>query len=99
VESVDDLAAVLRARAELGLSGGVVVANPIPEEHEIDPDMLDGWTQMALAEAAAAGVHGKDVTPFLLARLHTLSEGVTEEANKQLVYNNVRLAARIAAAL
>jgi len=99
MESAEDLAAVLRARADLGLSGGVVVANPIPAEHEIDPAALDGWTQMALTEAAAAGVHGKDVTPFLLARLHTLSGGVTEEANKQLVYNNVRLAARIAAAL
>jgi len=49
-----------------------------------------------LAEASAAGVHGKDVTPFLLARLHALSEGKTEQANKELVYNNARLAAQIA---
>jgi pseudouridylate synthase len=89
----------LRARWNLGLGGGVVIANPIPAEHEIPAATLDAWTQTALAEAIAAGVHGKNVTPFLLGRLHALSAGVTEEANKQLVYNNAALAARIAAAL
>jgi len=99
VDSAEEIAAVLRAREALGLEGGVVVANPIPEQYAIDPEVLDGWTRTALTEAASAGVHGKDVTPFLLARLHTLSNGVTEDANKQLVYNNVRLAAQIAVAL
>ncbi len=99
LESVEEIAAVLNAREELGLVGGVVVANPIAPEYAIDPGVLDGWTRTALGEAAAAGVHGKDVTPFLLARLHTLSGGITEAANKELVYANARLAAHIASAL
>jgi pseudouridine-5'-phosphate glycosidase len=98
-ETPDEIAAVLRTRRELGLCGGVVVGNPIAPEHEVDRVTLDGWTDAALAEADAAGVHGKDVTPFLLGRLHALSGGATEEANKQLVWSNVRLAARIAGAL
>jgi len=76
-----------------------VIANPISREHEIPRDVLDGWTDAALSEADAAGVRGKDVTPFLLSRLHGLSAGATEEANKQLVWSNVRAAARIAKAL
>ncbi len=75
------------------------MANPIPAEHELVPTDVEAWTATALAEAAAADVHGKAVTPFLLARIHELSGGASEEANKQLVYNNVRLAARIASAL
>ncbi|PKQ15807.1 MAG: pseudouridine-5-phosphate glycosidase [Actinobacteria bacterium HGW-Actinobacteria-7] len=98
-DSAADIAAVLRARRELGLRGGTLVANPITAEHAIDPGVLDGWTTTALAEADAAGVHGKDITPFLLARLHELSGGATEQANKELVYSNARLAALVAAAL
>jgi pseudouridine-5'-phosphate glycosidase len=99
LETPEEVAAVLRARHELGLGGGVVIANPIAREHEISRAVPDEWTDAALAEADAAGVHGKDVTPFLLARLHALSGGATEEANKQLVWSNVRLAARVAGAL
>jgi pseudouridylate synthase len=98
-ETPQEIAAVLRARHELGLGGGVVIANPIAKEHEISRAVLDEWTDAALASADAAGVHGKDVTPFLLARLHALSGGATEEANKRLVWSNVRLAARVAGAL
>ncbi|MDZ4168299.1 MAG: pseudouridine-5'-phosphate glycosidase [Coriobacteriia bacterium] len=97
-DSPEEIAAVLRARADIGMTGGTVIANPIDEADAIDADVLDGWTSTALAEAQAAGVHGKEVTPFLLARLHELSGGVTEEANKRLVWSNARLAARIAAA-
>lgn len=99
LETPEDVAAVLDARRDLGLLGGVVVANPIAPEHGIARSVLDDWTDRALSEAEEAGVRGKSVTPFLLARLHELSNGLTEEANKQLVYSNVRLAARIAAAL
>ena len=98
-DSPAEIAEVLDAADGLELDGGIVVANPIAVEHEIDRTTLDAWTDTALAEADAAGVHGKAVTPFLLARLHELSSGVTEEANKQLVWSNARLAARIAAAL
>jgi pseudouridine-5'-phosphate glycosidase len=99
LETPEEIAAVLRARHEMGLGGGVVIANPIAKEHEISRAVLDEWTDAALASADAAGVHGKNVTPFLLARLHALSGGATEEANKQLVWSNVRLAARVAGAL
>jgi pseudouridine-5'-phosphate glycosidase len=99
LETAEEIAAVLRARHELGLGGGTVIANPIAPEHEIAREMLDGWIETALAEADARGIHGKDVTPFLLASLHSLSGGATEEANKQLVWSNVRLAARIACAM
>jgi len=94
-----EVAEILRARRDLWLVGGVVVANPIPAEHEIDPTTLDWWVETALSAAEETGVRGKDVTPFLLARLHELSGGATEAANKELVYNNVRLAAAIAGAL
>jgi len=99
LETAEQIAAVVRAQRELGLPGGVLVANPIAQECAIDLDTLDGWTRAALGEANSAGVHGKDVTPYLLARLHEMSGGATETANKQLVYSNARLAARIAAAL
>lgn len=94
----EEVAAILRVRDRLGLTGGEVIANPISPEHEIDPATLDSWTNQALAEAEAQGVRGKAVTPFLLARLHALSGGATEEANKQLVWSNARLGARIASA-
>jgi pseudouridine-5'-phosphate glycosidase len=98
-ETPQEIAGVLRVRHELGLGGGVVIANPIAPEHEIDRETLDGWTAAALAAAHDEGVTGKRVTPFLLAHLHALSQGATEEANKQLVWSNVRLAARVAGAL
>jgi pseudouridine-5'-phosphate glycosidase len=94
-----EVAAILRVRHDMGVGGGVVIANPIAPEHEIDRETLDRWTDAALAAADDAGVTGKRVTPFLLAHLHALSAGATEEANKQLVWSNVRLAARIAGAL
>ncbi|MDR3686645.1 MAG: pseudouridine-5'-phosphate glycosidase, partial [Coriobacteriia bacterium] len=94
-----EIAAVLQVRRQLGTGGGTVIANPIPERYALDTDEVDGWIAAALADADAAGVHGKAVTPFLLARVHELSGGRSEEANKQLVYNNVRLAAQIARAL
>ncbi|MBU4555685.1 MAG: pseudouridine-5'-phosphate glycosidase [Actinobacteria bacterium] len=99
VDSVEQIAAALRARREMGMGGGTVIANPIPVEYEIPRSELDSWTATALLQAEEAGIHGKAVTPFLLARLHELSGGVTEDANKQLVYSNARVAARIAAAL
>ncbi len=96
LDSAADIAATLIAKRALCLGGGTVIANPIPVEFEIPADKLDAWTATALTQAEDAGVHGKAVTPFLLARLHELSGGETELANKQLVYSNARLAARIA---
>lgn len=99
LETAEQIARVMRARDALGINGGIVVANPIPQEHEIDRETLDAWTEKALAEAALRNVHGKEVTPYLLGRLHELSGGATQEANKQLVWSNAKLAAQIAIAL
>lgn len=99
METPSELAEMLRVRHELGVTGGVVVVNPIPAEYELPHAEIDSVIERALAEASAQGVRGKAVTPFLLARIHELTGGRSEEANKQLVYNNVRLAARIACAL
>lgn len=99
VDSIEQIAEALRARRDMGMGGGTVIANPIPAQYEIPHSELDAWTAAALEQADEAGIQGKAVTPFLLARLHELSGGVTEEANKQLVYSNARVAALIAAAL
>lgn len=99
VESPAEIARVIAAKRALGLHGGVIVANPIEDRHALDPDRLEEVTAGALAAAAAQGVVGKDVTPFLLAAVHEATGGASEEANRQLVYANVRLAARVAAVL
>lgn len=93
------IASAHRLRATLGLPGGQLVANPIPEAAEIPAATLAPLIAQAQAEAAAQGITGKAVTPFLLQRLFEMTEGRTLEANIALVLNNARLAARIAAAL
>jgi pseudouridine-5'-phosphate glycosidase len=98
-DTPEQVADILRARHTMGLGGGTVIANPIAAEHQIDRATLDAWTDAALAAADAKGITGKAVTPFLLAHMHALSGGATEDANKQLVWSNARVAARIAAAL
>lgn len=99
METPEEVAAVLRAKWRSGLRGGTVIANPIALEHALDAAWIEQIISDALAEAEEEGVHGKNVTPFLLARIHDLSAGASEEANKQLVWSNARLAARIAGAL
>ena len=99
VESAPEAAAVLRARAEAGAPGAVIVANPLPEDEQVDPALHDRVLLEGLAAAAAEGVAGRDVTPFLLDRFHRLTEGESLRANVRLVLRNAALAAEIAAAL
>ena len=99
--SVDDpgqAAAVFAARRELA-PGAVVVANPLPRDQQLDPALHARVIADALAAAGAAGVRGKDVTPFVLDHLHRASEGATLAVNVRLVLRNAELAGRIAAAL
>ena len=98
---IDEPAAIADAcRRHWQLDGaGLVIAQPIDAASALDPAELAGWIATAEAEAAAAGVTGKAITPFLLGRLAALSNGRSVEANKALVLANARLAARIAAAL
>jgi pseudouridine-5'-phosphate glycosidase len=99
VDSAPEVAAVLAARRELGTSGrGVVIGNPLPAAEQLDPELHDRVLSAGLATAAAAGVRGKDVTPFLLDFFHRETGGVSLEANVRLVLRNARLAGEIAAA-
>ncbi len=98
-ETPDEIASVLQAKWETGLLGGVLVANPIPEDDALDKAVIDDIIDAALAEARESGVRGKAITPFLLARIHELTGGASEMANKALVWSNVRVASKIATAL
>ena len=99
MDSPAEIAAAHAMRARLGLSGGQLVANPIPAEDEIPAGTLAPLIARAQAEAAAAGITAKRVTPFLLDRILTLTEGRSLQANIALLLNNARLAATIACAL
>ncbi|PTU65098.1 pseudouridine-5-phosphate glycosidase [Chromobacterium sp. Panama] len=92
-----DIAATMQAKWNLQLRGGVVVANPIPEQYAMPRDKIDAAIEQALGEAEAQGVAGKESTPFLLARVCELTGGNSLAANIQLVLNNARLASAIAA--
>ena len=96
VETPADVADIAHARAELGL-GAIVVANPI--EQPLDAELHEKVLREALAAAAAQGVRGKDITPFLLDRFHTQTAGASLEANVRLVLRNAALAAQIARAV
>lgn len=98
-ESPAQLAAFLEAKWSAGLAGGVVVANPIPEEWSMDPAVIGPAIDRAVAEAATRGIGGKRLTPFLLERIAELTGGDSLEANIALVKNNAALAAEIARAL
>ncbi len=99
VDSPEELAAMFRAQRGLGYRGGMLVTNPIPEEYAMDKSVIDAAIDRALREAEEAGVKGKEVTPFLLAKVVELTGGDSLESNIQLVLNNARLAARTAACL
>jgi pseudouridylate synthase len=95
-DSPAEAARILEAKWGLGLGGGAVVANPVPEAYSMEPGLIGAAIEAALEAAAAAGVKGKDVTPFLLAKVKELTGGESLETNIALVLNNAALAARIA---
>jgi pseudouridylate synthase len=99
LDDLDQIARVLRAQWSGGLGGGVLVANPIPQAHEIAHEELAPHIDAALAEAQARGISGAEVTPFLLERMSELTAGRSLAANIELVLNNARVAARLALAL
>ena len=99
VDSPGEIAAVLRARDDLDCRGGVVVANPVTADDELDRALHDDVLAAGLGAATTAGVHGKDVTPFLLDYFHTATDGRSLEVNVALVRSNATLAAAIATAL
>lgn len=93
-----EIAAMMRAKWELGLEGAVSVANPVPVEDEIPQPEIERTIRQALADAEARGVRGKDITPYLLGRIVELSGGASLETNIALVRDNARLGAAIAVA-
>ena len=99
VDSPAELAAMFRAQRDLGYKGGMLVTNPIPEEYSMDKAVIDKAIEEALAQAKAQGIHGKETTPFLLAKVVELTGGDSLDSNIQLVLNNARVAARTACEL
>lgn len=96
VDTPEMLAAMLHAKWDIGLQGGVVIANPIPEHVEADGLVIEQATAQALQEADEQGIRGKAITPFLLARIAALTAGKSLAANIELALNNARLAAKLA---
>ncbi|ADN74594.1 Indigoidine synthase A family protein [Ferrimonas balearica DSM 9799] len=96
LDSSEAIATALNAKWGMGLKGGVVIANPIPEQYAMPKADIDAAIAQALAEAEQQGVGGKESTPFLLARVCELTGGNSLDSNIQLVLNNARLASGIA---
>ncbi|WP_434305179.1 pseudouridine-5'-phosphate glycosidase [Clostridium botulinum] len=96
VDTAKDLAEALKAKWDLGLKGGMVVGNPIPEEYQMDYDTITKAISDAVKEAEEKGIKGKESTPFLLAKVKDITKGKSLEANIQLVYNNVAVASDLA---
>ena len=99
VDSPEELAELFRTSAELGVESGILVTNPIPEEYSMDPDVINKAISEAVDEANAKGIHGKEITPFLLGCIKDITGGDSLDANIQLVFNNARLAAQTAKCL
>ena len=96
IDDLEELALAMKQKWSLGLQGGIVVANPIPEEFQIAYESINIAIDQAVAKAEAQGVRGKAISPFLLAEIKDITEGKSLEANIHLVKNNARLAAKLA---
>ncbi len=99
VDSPEELAAIFKAQRDLDYKGGMLVTNPIPEEYAMDKTIIDAAIEKALSEAKEQGIHGKETTPFLLAKVVELTGGDSLESNIKLVLNNAKVAARTAVCL
>lgn len=98
IDTPADLAAAFKAQRDLGLRGGMLVTNPIPEEYAMPLEVINAAIDQAVAESVEQGIRGKESTPFLLARVAELTGGDSLASNIQLVFNNAKVAARTAAA-
>ena len=99
MDTPKEIADAFRVKLQCGLRGGMLVANPIPEEYSMDPDYINQNISAAIEECNKLGIHGKQTTPYLLDKIQKLTGGDSLKANIQLVYNNARLGAKIAAEL
>lgn len=99
VEGEEELAKAIKIKWDLGLDGGIVVANPIPKEYEMDINIIDQAIKDALKETDTKGITGKEVTPFLLDKVKNITEGRSLKSNIELVYNNALVGANLAVEL
>ena len=99
VDTPAQLAAMFKAQQELGMKGGMLVTNPIPEQYAMDKEVIDAAIDQAVRESREKGIHGKETTPFLLARVVELTGGDSLESNIQLVLNNAVVSSRTASEL
>lgn len=99
IDSPEKIASALKVKWDLGLDGGVVIANPIPEEYAMDFDEITNAINEAIKEAEEKGIKGKESTPFLLAKVKDITAGKSLDSNIQLVFNNALLGAKVAVEL
>ncbi len=97
IDTVEELAKAFKTQNDLGFKGGMLVTNPIPEEYAMPLETINGAIEQAIAESVEKGIHGKETTPFLLARVAELTGGNSLASNIQLVFNNAKIAAQTAA--
>lgn len=96
IKNPKEAAEAAKTQWELGLQGGILLTNPIPESDSMDEEKINGAIEKALVEAEEKGIHGKETTPFLLSKVLEVTEGKSLEANIALVKNNARLGAEVA---
>ena len=99
VDTPEELAAIIKAKHDMGVHGGILVGNPIPKQYEMPKAMADRAIDIAVKKAEENGIKGKQLTPFLLALVKEMTGGMSLDSNIQLVYNNARVAAKTAVAL
>lgn len=99
VDSPEELAKFFGTHLELGMKGGVLAVNPIPDEYAMDPEVINKAIDEAIAESVEKGIKGKEATPFLLAKVKDITGGDSLESNIRLVFNNAKLAAKTAVEL
>lgn len=98
MDDVSNIAAMLQVKWQMGLQGTVLIANPLPSQYEVAPDVIEQHIQKALQDAAQQNITGKEVTPFILKHIADHSKGESLEANIALIHHNASLAAKIAVA-
>ncbi len=98
VPSEETVAEIMKTKWDLGLRGGLVVANPIPAEWELDFDEMEAVIVKAVNECNERGIKGKDTTPFLLSKIKEITDGKSFASNLELAYNNIRVASKVAVA-
>ena len=96
IDTPEELASLLHTKWELGLKGGAVIANPIPEEYSMDADAINAVIDAAIKEMDELGIKGKECTPFLLAKIAEITGGKSLESNIQLVFNNAVVGTEVA---